>query len=117
LISLQASYCNKNHGNQNESFKRLQQAWQWRASNCAFMNKGPRGRSCTRSWRMNGTPTAYPKIYDPNYCNEERSWTWKAGIYLTRYHVWRNLFPRSSPQSQCSGKEDGSLYAFHVEAS
>lgn len=74
LISLQADYCNRYHGNNNDSFRRLVVGLvSGEPRIVLLMNKGPRGTVLHAVLAYAWYPREKMlKVYDPNYSSEER---------------------------------------------
>ncbi len=74
LIGLQADYCNRYHGNNNDSFRRLVVGLvSGEPRLVLLMNKGPRGTVLHAVLAYAWYPRERMlKVYDPNYSSEER---------------------------------------------
>ena len=118
LISLQAAYCNKYHGNQSESFKRFAAGLAMGEPRIVLlMNKGPRGAVLHAVLAYEWHPQQHIlKIYDPNYCNEERLLDLERQEYTSLDITYDAIcFPEVLHNHNALVRKMQSLYAFHVE--
>jgi hypothetical protein len=118
LISLQAEYCNKYHGNQSDSFKSfLEGLIKGEPRIILLMNKGPKGAILHAVLGYEFCPTKNViKIYDPNYTNEERVLDIDKGEYVSLDINYNAIcFPEVLHHNDALVKKMESLYAFHVE--
>jgi hypothetical protein len=118
LISLQAAYCNKYHGNQTESFKRfIAGLVAGEPRIVLLMNKGPRGAVLHAVLAYEWHPEQHIlKIYDPNYCNEERFLDLERREYTSLDITYNAIcFPEVLNNQVALVRKMESLYAFHVQ--
>jgi len=118
LISLQADYCNKYHGNQTDSFRRFAAGLVMGEPRIVLlMNKGPRGAVLHAVLAYEWHPQEHIlKIYDPNYCNEERFLDLERREYTSLDITYNAIcFPEVLHNHNALVRKMQSLYAFHVE--
>jgi hypothetical protein len=118
LVSLQAAYCNKYHGNQAESFQRFIAGLSTGEPRIVLlMNKGPRGAVLHAVLAYEWFPEQHVlKIYDPNYCNEERFLDLERQEYTSLDITYNSIcFPEVLNNHHALVRKMESLYAFHVE--
>jgi hypothetical protein len=118
LISLQAAYCNKYHGHQTESFKRFIAGLVMGEPRIVLlMNKNPRGAVLHAVLAYEWHPEQHLlKIYDPNYCNEERFLDLERQEYTSLDINYNAIcFPEVLNDHTALVRKMESLYAFHVE--
>ncbi|MGB6063339.1 MAG: hypothetical protein WBG50_00930 [Desulfomonilaceae bacterium] len=118
LVSLQAAYCNRYHGNQTESFKRFISCLITGEPRIVLlMNRGPRGAVLHAVLAYEWHPEQHLlKIYDPNYCNEERFLDLERRQYTSLDITYDAIcFPEVLQTNRALLRKMESLYAFHVE--
>jgi hypothetical protein len=118
LISLQASYCNRYHGDQSESFKRfIAGLVSGEPRIVLLMNKGPRGAVLHAVLAYEWHPKQHLlKIYDPNYNNDERILDLERREYTSLDITYNAIcFPEVLHNHNALLRKMESLYAFHVE--
>jgi hypothetical protein len=92
LVKLQARYCNRNRGDDSVSFQRVHgKLLMGEPHLVLLMNKGPRGAVLHAVLAYEWLPERnLLKVYDPNYCNEERYIDLERGKYTSlniTYHA------------------------------
>ncbi len=118
LVSLQAAYCNRYHGNQTESFKRfIACVVTGEPRIVLLMNRGPRGAVLHAVLAYEWHPEQHLlKIYDPNYCNQERFLDLERREYTSLDITYNAIcFPEVLQTNRALLRKMESLYAFHVE--
>ncbi|MBI5251854.1 MAG: hypothetical protein HY912_20370 [Desulfomonile tiedjei] len=119
LVGIQADYCNRYHGKQNESFKRLVAGLAVGEPRIVLlMNKGPRSVVLHAVLAYEWLPEPNKlKIYDPNYLNQERLLDLKKGAYSSLDITYNAIcFPEVLNDHQELVKKMQVLYAQHVES-
>ena len=114
LISTQADYCNQHHGNQTESFSNFVGGLLMGEPRLVLlMNKGRRGPILHAVLAYEWVPEKHLiKVYDPNYCNRERSIDLERGTYSSLDITYHSIcFPEILNDHPELVKKMESLYA------
>jgi hypothetical protein len=119
LVGIQADYCNRYHGNQDEPFRRFVAGLVMGEPKIVLlMNKGLRNVVLHAVLAYEWLPEPNKlKVYDPNYINKERLIDLNKGAYTSldiTYHAI--CFPEVLNDHQDLVRKMQSLFAQHVEA-
>jgi hypothetical protein len=118
LITLQADFCNRFNGNQNESFKRFAEGLIKEEPRIVLlMSRGPRGAILHAVLAYGYLPDQnLVKIYDPNYLNDERLIDLERREYTSLDITYTAIcFPEALQSNANLIRKMENLYASHVE--
>lgn len=118
LIGLQADYCNRYHGNNNESFRRLLVGLvSGEPRIVLLMNKGQRGTVLHAVLAYAWYPRERMlKVYDPNYSSEERFIDLERNEYTSLDITYNAIcFPEVLQSHKGLIRKMESLLTYHVQ--
>lgn len=118
LIGLQADYCNRYHGDNNESFRRLVVGLvSGEPRIVLLMNKGPRGTVLHAVLAYAWFPRQRMlKVYDPNYSTEERFIDLERNQYTSLDITYNAIcFPEVLQTHKGLIRKMENLFSYHIQ--